>query len=898
MHDIRNRILSILLVAIMLLSTVSVGSFAAVLCPSAKAAVKTYNVGDTITFGTYSGQPIEWVCIAIDNNGPLMLAKNILCQKEYDAAGESSQYHNDGWGYIRKTYGSNCWADSNIRQWLNSSGNVAWTHCPPSYKNEQGFLSSFTEDELKQIKSVTQAVYVNSWEQTRGYVDGGTRESEDKNTIKEIEQTDYSPFWYQNVTDKIFLLGENQLVLGYKNLPDVVSINTPYLARIAKNNGASYENITTVESNGKLYGIKAYQKGNIRPAFYLDLDAINAENQDPGATQFTKSIVDKSEQDVHFEVKTVDANSHCTAKDGILYDANGTEIDEITFSVSTVNKGNKTIKNNQCTLEIGLRQNEVNSTYIFKYDKIDIEERKTEIIHVPADDIINNMHDVDMQIILSYITVYVSFNENEEYSISLYPESSVVNISYDFHRALFVQNYNPKIDKYSFENLFEVIDKKYYQAAYGLLKGEEVFNKWGGTTKSGHCFGMATTTKAFIENWPSTNIFGAETISGLSPDYFQNELLLTLSQYIKYAQISQWEYQAVQDRLSKQGINTVVEAVKNSLNSNSPVVILLDIYDEENDKLTKSHTVLAVGMENDDILINDSNNPNKICRITVDGSNWHYKGEFNWSSEENGRISYCNPVDVYSALLHDNYHEYSMNISLVLLGENTVPSEKYELTGLLPPAVQSDEDTEKTGNYELYWMKEGTEIEAKNCGTTEEEVKVINDKNKVSAIVFPNAQVKLNADENKPYAEISGSTNDAVCLTFSYVENDKIVDIQILGKANSEKVTATKENDNIKVTGLNSLTVTYSVEDEKTSQSTAEIIDGRLVNISIDRHNETVKTDFVEPETPDESAGTETPEGSNLCKYCHQDHGSSIWGRIVAFFHSILYFFAHLFGKM
>ena len=35
----------------------------------------------------------------------------------------------------------------------------------------------------------------------------------------------------------------------------------------------------------------------------------------------------------------------------------------------------------------------------------------------------------------------------------------------------------------------------------------------------------------------------------------------------------------------------------------------------------------------------------------------------------------------------------------------------------------------------------------------------------------------------------------------------------------------------------------------------------------------------------------------NRCKWCNEVHDSSFIGRITAFFHNIIYFFAHLFGK-
>ena len=42
---------------------------------------------------------------------------------------------------------------------------------------------------------------------------------------------------------------------------------------------------------------------------------------------------------------------------------------------------------------------------------------------------------------------------------------------------------------------------------------------------------------------------------------------------------------------------------------------------------------------------------------------------------------------------------------------------------------------------------------------------------------------------------------------------------------------------------------------------------------------------------------TDTPSGDNVCKWDNVDHGTSFLGKLTKFFHSILYFFAHLFGK-
>lgn len=255
-----KRILSVALMLFMIIGSLPVLSF---------AKETSIAVGDTITLGNYNGKPMEWICVLIDDNGPLMLSKDILCDKEYDAPGESAQYHSDGYGYVRKRSGSNCWSDSNIRQWLNSSGKVQYTHCPPSYSSEEGFLSGFSSSELANIKTVKQAVTVNEWETHReGYVDGGTMESVDVWNIPALGTLDISNYWFQYVEDKVFLLGEKQIYSAYCNLPDVVT-SCDYLTRIANNTGASYDMLRIVY-NKALGSMVAHDSYGIRPAFYLN----------------------------------------------------------------------------------------------------------------------------------------------------------------------------------------------------------------------------------------------------------------------------------------------------------------------------------------------------------------------------------------------------------------------------------------------------------------------------------------------------------------------------------------------------------------------------------------------------------------------------------------------------
>lgn len=136
------------------------------------------NIGDTIVFGTYNGEPVEWRVLKLseDNSEAVIISEYILTMKAF-AAPESGKYNNDGttsyWvsesatdtdmqlqAYVR---GNSDWQKSDIRTWLNSDKEtVVYEGQPPvaaamselknGYNTEKGFLSGFSADELATIK--------------------------------------------------------------------------------------------------------------------------------------------------------------------------------------------------------------------------------------------------------------------------------------------------------------------------------------------------------------------------------------------------------------------------------------------------------------------------------------------------------------------------------------------------------------------------------------------------------------------------------------------------------------------------------------------------------------------------------------------------------------------------
>ncbi len=83
--------------------------------------------------------------------------------------------------------------------------------------------------------------------------------------------------------------------------------------------------------------------------------------------------------------------------------------------------------------------------------------------------------------------------------------------------------------------------------------------------------------------------------------------------------------------------------------------------------------------------------------------------------------------------------------------------------------------------------------------------------------------------------------------------------------------------------------------DALTDAQKALVTNAATLSDAIDRYAE-LKAAAETPDEPTEPSEPDTPSGDNLCPWDSVDHGTSFWGRIVRFFHSILYFFAHLFG--
>jgi hypothetical protein len=183
----------------------------------------TMKIGDYIQFGQYLGKPIVWRVINVDSDGlPMLFSEKIISLKPYDASesgrdGEtgSNPYTTNGY---RQAFGSNRWANSTIREWLNSSdANVKYSTQPPTdaavfenaYANEAGFLSNFSEEERDAIRPVTHKAILT--DEDKGYKIGGTEKIHIYNENIGDWVQNYDNAYYENVTDKVYILDIKEL---------------------------------------------------------------------------------------------------------------------------------------------------------------------------------------------------------------------------------------------------------------------------------------------------------------------------------------------------------------------------------------------------------------------------------------------------------------------------------------------------------------------------------------------------------------------------------------------------------------------------------------------------------------------------------------------------------------
>lgn len=138
-----------------------------------------YKVGETVSFGKYLDEDIEWIILNINDTEHTadLISKDVLMFKAFDGAESGKFYYtNDGTSVsygvqftpqmLKEAYGDNVWEKSNLRTWLNSDeAAVSYADTAPfaaaltekglnAYATSPGFLTGFSEAERNRIVGV------------------------------------------------------------------------------------------------------------------------------------------------------------------------------------------------------------------------------------------------------------------------------------------------------------------------------------------------------------------------------------------------------------------------------------------------------------------------------------------------------------------------------------------------------------------------------------------------------------------------------------------------------------------------------------------------------------------------------------------------------------------------
>ncbi|MCI8670336.1 MAG: toll/interleukin-1 receptor domain-containing protein [Lachnospiraceae bacterium] len=264
--------------------------------------MKDIKVGDTLSFGTYNEEPIEWRVLKLseDKKEAVLITKYIISMKAYDAA-ESGAYNyvgsesywakdseaNSNMALQAKVRGNSDWSTSNIRTWLNSQGEVvtysdqapaaaAMSEKKNEYSLEAGFLYGFSEKEREAIQEVENTTKGNE------LAKGNMIKTTDRVYLLSIEELK----WFEEaemsmLAEPTKAAVEQDKTKWYQNLyVDQTKGNTNYCWWLREpvegfssrcylvGNGFMEENLWT----DKNVGVEGY---GIRPAITVNLEKIN-----------------------------------------------------------------------------------------------------------------------------------------------------------------------------------------------------------------------------------------------------------------------------------------------------------------------------------------------------------------------------------------------------------------------------------------------------------------------------------------------------------------------------------------------------------------------------------------------------------------------------------------------
>ena len=436
------------------------------------------------------------------------------------------------------------------------------------------------------------------------------------------------------------------------------------------------------------------------------------------------------------------------------------------------------------------------------------------------------------------------------------PVTSNSNSKSDTSRH-FPKGYKFEEDSYDFSNYGDTISKKYFTTLYGAEKGKLLYKKYH--KQGGLCFGMAYTTAAIYNGYPSCSKISTLDKGLFKYKYCENirdilnnkvqrlsdptmrktvissklpigENVIGIEDYIKYAFVYQFSKTVSDTSVWCDNANVILNLAKQYTDENK---IGLTIGITGKDKGMGGHRVLVVGYEGNDILVDDPNKTSDCNRITVnpDGS-WNFGNADNNSYNIRYNIDYQRPFE----LLKSGKTETADKEFL----DNTAAGETYvedidtldKESKLL--AVDSDSYDLDEKKFSAVYLEsgDGQSVNAYWTDKTTASIKNINGGNRtvefagngyiISAIVVDSSDVDMTLNKNKFKTQVNSKKGSECTISVDACReddsnNDISKKIEIVGTATDGEVTVERINKGIRVLGIENGTVNYYIDDNMVS---------------------------------------------------------------------------------
>ena len=410
-------------------------------------------------------------------------------------------------------------------------------------------------------------------------------------------------------------------------------------------------------------------------------------------------------------------------------------------------------------------------------------------------------------------------------------------------------------DTYSFGNLSDKIPKKIYYDTFGKTMITEMLyfeNKGYG----GQCYGMATTAIASsVYNSPSAStysrqIFNANRLNEIRPDWKSSETGISVSDYIKYGFIFQYSDIIAQEKeqnriILQNDLGVLYNSINDYLCKNGePIVIGIRGNYKGNDS---GHALWALGIgENNnnhtEIIVYDCNEPKKPHSLWLNKLNGKY---ISWSYQHpNLDITWGTDLDKYASIYfstpakefieffsniqnHKTNYDYLVCTSDINIGfwdkldNNEINLSSIENTEkIIPIKVDS---LNFTFSNNMYWANLSNDIQFSSTDTAlDVSISSSETSLKLSAPEDSTANIKTkNLEMDSVNFELSG--NKTFGVAFNRIDNSGDPSSVLLSGVGTSDVSTEQTDDGVIINGAESISV---IHDETVYEDTVYQLNG------------------------------------------------------------------------